>query len=148
MRAINLDSEIPKGARLGFWPFVDLCAIGLFFALFSSKFVMAPGITLALPEVDNPQVAISPYNEVVSISEVKGEEMIFFQDSVLNLESFARYLEKRGGVQDGTTLLVRADARVTMQTLSSLSEIAMRAGYAKVQLAAEAHKDRSGNPSF
>ena len=139
---LDLEKEIPKPARLSFWPFVDICAIGLMFAVFGSKFIMTPGITLALPEVENSQVAIAPVYEVVTVTEVKGEEMVFYQDSVLDLESFAKLLAERGYLPKDATLLVKADARVSMQTLSSLSELAIEAGYARVQLATE---DRNAN---
>lgn len=141
---LKLEAELPKRARLSFWPFVDLCVIGLFFAVFSSKFVMAPGLTLALPKVESSQVAISPIYEVVTVTEVKGEEMIFFQDSVLNLASLEKAFESRGLAPKGATLLVKADVAVSMRTLSSLSQLAIDAGYSKVQLATEDRRSSEG----
>ncbi|MDQ8204872.1 biopolymer transporter ExbD [Pelagicoccus sp. SDUM812003] len=141
---LELERELPRRARLSFWPFVDLCAIGLFFALFSSKFVMAPGVTLALPEAQSSQVAIASVYEVITVTEVKGEEMIFFKDSVLDLVSLGKLLEERGPAQAGATLLVKADVRVSMQTLSSLCELAISAGYARVQLATEEQRVEGG----
>ena len=144
---LNLEKELPKPARLNLWPFLDLMAIGLFFTLFSSKFVMAPGLILDLPEVGNPQVAIAPIYEVITVTEVKGEEMIFFQDSALELESFGKMIESRARPPRNATLLVKADARVSMQTLSALSELAVKAGYARVQLATE-ETQAGPNPFF
>ena len=69
---LKLEAELPKRAKLSFWPFLDLCVIGMFFVVFSSKFVVAPGLTLALPEVGSAQVAIAPVYEVVTVTEVKG----------------------------------------------------------------------------
>lgn len=141
---LKLEAELPKRAKLSFWPFVDLCVIGLFFVLFSSKFVMAPGLTLALPEVDSSQVAISQLYEVITVTEVKGEEMIFFQDGVHNLESLRKAFLKKGPVSGDTTLMVKADMAVSMRTLSALSEVAIDAGYSKVQLATEERKGGGG----
>jgi len=118
----------------------------MFFVLFSSKFVMAPGLTLALPQVESSQVAISPVYEVVSVTEVKGEEMIFFQDSVLNLDSLENLFDRRGEAPAGATLLVKADIAVSMRTLSSLSQLAIDAGYEKVQLATD--DSQSGEGAF
>lgn len=142
---LKLEDELPQPARLNFWPFVDICAIGLYFVLFTSKFVMVPGLTLALPEVDSSQVATAPIYEVIAVTEVKGEEMIFFQDSVLDLTSLEKRLKRRGKAPEGATLLVKADVGVSMQTLSSLSELAIRAGYSRVQLATEERKAGTGN---
>lgn len=143
---LKLEAELPKRAKLSFWPFLDLCVVGMFFVLFSSKFVMAPGLTLALPQVETSQVAISPVYEVVTVTEVKGEEMIFFQDSVLNLDSLEKLFERRGGAPEEATLLVKADIAVSMRTLSSLSQLAIDAGYSKVQLATDDR--RAGEGAF
>ncbi len=134
---LDLEKCLPSAARLSFWPFLDLLALGLFFAVFSSKFVVAPGITLALPRVGSSQVAISPVYEVISVTEVRGEEMIFYRDSVLNLMSLEKLLQGQPRPEPSTTLLVKADARVSMQTLSALGEFAIKFGYARVQLATE-----------
>lgn len=134
---LDLEKELPRPVRLNFWPFVDILAIGLFFALFSTKFVMAPGLILDLPEVDDPQVATSSVYEVMTVTEVKGEEMIFYQNSVLNLESLGRLMAGKDRPPKNATLLVKADTRVSMQTLSELTELAIAAGYARLQLATE-----------
>ncbi|MDQ8183017.1 biopolymer transporter ExbD [Pelagicoccus sp. SDUM812005] len=141
---LKLEAELPKRAKLSFWPFLDLCVIGMFFVLFSSKFVMAPGITLALPEVGASQVAISPIYEVIAITEVRGEEMIFFKDSKFDLVSLEKHFEKRGAAPKGATLLVKADVAVSMRTLSLLAELAIEAGYSRVQLATEERKTGGG----
>ncbi len=141
---LKLEAELPKRAKLSFWPFLDLCVIGMFFVLFSSKFVMAPGITLALPEVGSSQVAISPVYEVITVTEVKGEEMIFFQDSKYDLDSLEKLFRNRGKAPKGATLLVKADVAVSMRTLSLLSELAIESGYSRVQLATEERQALGG----
>lgn len=144
---LNLEKELPTPAKLSFWPFVDLCAVGLFFTIFASKFVVTPGFTLELPKVESSQVAIAAIYDVIAVTEVKGEEMIFFQDNVLNLETLGKLLESRERPTADATLLVKADGRVSMQTLSSLTELAVRAGYSEVQLATESEV-RSSRSSF
>lgn len=141
---LKLEAELPKRAKLSFWPFLDLCVIGMFFVLFSSKFVMTPGITLALPEVGSSQVAISPVYEVIAVTEVKGEEMIFFKDSKFDLDSLEKHLAKRGQAPKGATLLVKADVAVSMRTLSLLSDLAIASGYERVQLATEDRQSVGG----
>ncbi len=141
---LKLEAELPKRAKLSFWPFLDICVIGMFFVLFSSKFVMTPGITLALPEVGASQVAISPIYEVITVTEVKAEEMIFFQDSVLDLESLERLFQSRGLAPQGATLLIKADVAVSTETLSLLIELAIESGYADVQLATEERQSTGG----
>ncbi|MCH6258732.1 biopolymer transporter ExbD [Puniceicoccaceae bacterium K14] len=138
---LNLETEAPKPARLGFWPFVDLCVIGLFFAMFGSKFVVAPGINIELPELGSTMVSVAEKYEVLTVNEVEGKEMIMFQGTVLNLSSMRRLLKLRGKVPEGVTLLVRSDASVSMRTWVSLSEIASEAGYSHIQLATEKREE-------
>lgn len=141
---LKLEAELPKRAKLSFWPFLDLCVIGLFFVLFSSKFVMMPGLTLTLPEVGTSQVAISTVSEVIMVTEVKGEEMVFFQDRVLNLESLEKYFNERESIPADATLLLKLDVSVSTDTLSLLLELANSAGYAQVQLATEEREGENG----
>lgn len=134
---LDLESEAPKPALLGFWPFVDLCVIGLFFAMFGSKFIIAPGVSIELPKLDASMVSVAEKYEVLTVNEVEGKEMIMFQGTVLNLSSMRKLLIARDTVPEGVTLLVRSDASVSMRTWVALTEIANDAGYANVQLATE-----------
>ncbi len=135
--ALNLSAEVPRAAKLGFWPFVDLCAIGLFATLFGSNYVIAPGINIDLPRSDHQQTVVSDRLQVMSVEELGGEEQIIFEDRVLNLETLSRMLEKRGEVPENATLLLRIDATVSAQTITSVFEIAEAAGYKDIQWATE-----------
>lgn len=141
---LKLEAELPKRAKLSFWPFLDICALGLFFALFSSKFLVAPGLTLALPVVERSQVSISQIYEVIAVTEVKGEEMIFFQDSKFDIESLKKQFQKRGKAPEGATLMIKADVAVSVRTLSLLTQLALDSGYSSVQLATEDSQSRAG----
>jgi len=134
---LALEKEVPKGVGASFWPFIDLCVIGLFAAIFGSKFVMAPGIAVQLPEVTEPKATISARYHVLTIDEVAGKEVIIFQERLLNLETFAKFLEESGPVVEGTNLLVRADAGVSLQTFALLTEAAEKGRYSHIQLSME-----------
>jgi len=135
---LELEREVPRGAGISFWPFIDLCAIGLFAAVFGSKFVMAPGMAVRLPEVEEPSATISARFEVLTIDEVEGNEFIIFQERKLDLDGFAKLIRQRGPVAEGTDLLVRADSAVSWDKLARLLESARNAGYRHVQLPTEA----------
>ena len=50
---LELKRHLPEpDNRINMVPFLDLCVIGLFFTLYSSRFVFAPGVTIDLSEVD------------------------------------------------------------------------------------------------
>jgi len=135
--ALKLENEVPKPVGLNFWPFFDLCVIGLFATLYGSSFVIAPGISIDLPRSNHRQSTVAQRLEVMSVDEVSGEEQIYFEDRLLKLETLEKMLRIRGNVADNVTLLVRVDASVSVQTITSIFEIAERAGYPNVQLATE-----------
>lgn len=135
--ALNLKTEVPRTAKLSFWPFVDICVIGIFATLFGSNYVIAPGINIELPRSNHQQNVVSDRLQVMSVEELAGEEQIIFEDRILNLESLGRMLEKRGEVSENATLLLRIDATVSAQTITSVFEIAESAGYRDIQWATE-----------
>ncbi len=134
---LNLKNEVPQAAKLNFWPFFDLCVIGLFATLYGSNFVIAPGITIDLPRVNHAQSAVAQRLQVMSIDEVSGEEQIYFEDRLLKVETLDKMLRLRGEVPENVTLLMRVDAAVSTQTMTSVWEIVKAAGYLNIQVATE-----------
>ena len=141
---LNLDREVPRTAKLGFWPFVDICVIGLFASLYGSNFVIAPGINIDLPQSNHIQTTVAQRLQVMSVDEVGGEEQIYFEDRLLKLETLEKMLRLRGPVGENVTLLIRIDAMVSAQTITSIFEIAETAGYRSIQWATE---DRPREPN-
>ncbi len=135
--ALNLKTEVPKAVSMSFWPFIDICAIGLFATIFGSNYVIAPGISIELPRSNHEQSVVSDRLQVMSVEEVGGEEQIIFEDRILNLESLRRMFETRGEVPSNITLLLRLDAAVSAQTFTSIFEIAEAAGYERIKWATE-----------
>lgn len=138
--ALNLENEIPKTAALNFWPFFDICVIGLFATLYGSNFVIAPGISIELPRANHMQNTVTQRLEVMSVDEVSGEEQIYFEDRLLKLETLEKMLRIRGEIPENVTLLIRVDASVSAQTITSIFEIAKSAGYKNTQWATESRK--------
>ena len=105
---------------------------------------MAPGIAVQLPEVTEPSTSISARYHVLTVDEIEGKEVIIFHERLLNLETFARYLDESGPVASGTDLLVRADSRVSWQTLAALFDAAIKSGYRQVRLPTEQMQEETG----
>lgn len=134
---LRLENEVPKAASLTFWPFFDICAIGLFATLYGSNYVIAPGINIDLPRSNHMQSAVAQRLQVMSVDEVSGEEQIYFEDRLLKLETLEKMLHIRGKVPENVTLLVRIDSSVSARTITSIFEIAEAAGYRNIQWATE-----------
>ncbi len=134
---LKLDNEVPKAVALNFWPFFDICVIGLFATLYGSNFVIAPGISIDLPRANHMQSAVAQRLEVMSVDEISGEEQIYFEDRLLKLETLEKMLRIRGEIPENVALLIRIDASVSAQTITSIFEIAESAGYQNIQWATE-----------
>lgn len=134
---LNLKSEVPKAVSLNFWPFFDLCVIGLFATLYGSNFVIAPGISIDLPRANHIQSSVAQRLEVMSVDEVSGEEQIYFEDRLLKLKTLEKMLRIRGEISENVALLIRIDGSVSAQTFTSILEIAESAGYRNIQWATE-----------
>lgn len=141
--SLNLETELPKPTKPGIWGFVDLMAVALFFALFGSKFVVAPGLSLDLPRATLPRAEAASEYHVLTVSQTQGKEMVIFGGSILNLDGFARRIAV-APPQPGATLLLLADANVSAGVIGRICEIAQAAGYERVHWAMEERKTSAG----
>jgi biopolymer transport protein ExbD len=135
LRPFNFRERMRPPAK-GFDPvgLVDVCLIILFFLLLGSRFVMAPGITLRLPQTRGEGLAAATSFRVLTIGEAQGSEVLLFEGRLLTLDGFERVLAGEGG---SGSLLVRLDRGVSVETLVRVADIARQAGFDQVQIAAE-----------
>lgn len=121
-------------------PFLDAMLIALFIALNASAFVLAPGTTIQLPYSDTMEAVESVPTAVLTVDR---NELYFFQGSKLartSLEAqLTRYVEDIGPDREGSgaMLLLKLDSTITSSTLFGLMDVARRAGFSQIHLAAE-----------
>lgn len=129
--------------QFDFVPFVDLCVIGLFFALHSSHFLFAPGVTIELPRADAEFLTGAPAAAVMTVRE---NNMIIFEGQIFHEKTLRSKLQEyvKTKQQPGSILLVKADKGVDVQLLLHIFEEARKAGFSRVQVAAEASLSPSG----
>ncbi len=140
MKARPFDFEAhlhTKSRRLDVVPFIDVCLIAIFFSLFGSSYVFAPGITLNLPVSRTAAVDALPIYEVLTVGEIEGSERILFAGRIFNLETFEKGLLSGREERGETTLLVRIDESVSVGTLTKVCDIARASGFGEIQIAAE-----------
>lgn len=146
MKARPFDFEAhlhAKSRRLDVVPFIDACLIVIFFSLFGSSYVFAPGITINLPESRTAALDALPVYEVLTVGEIEGSERILFDGRIYSLETFEQGLLSAGPDRGETTLLIRMDQAVSVRTLSRVCDIARAAGFREIQIAAEPTVDDS-----
>lgn len=139
-RPFNFEAHLKKpGGGPVVIPYVNVCLLFLFFTLLSSKFVLAPGVSLSLPTAKAADSSALPTYKVLTVGEVQGSERLIFEDRILNLDSFEKELPTLLKAKEAreTVLLVRMDKGVSVQTLVRVCEIAREAGFREVRIATE-----------
>lgn len=132
-RPLELEGRLRPPARgLDGLFFVDLAAIVVFFAIFGSPFVLAPGLTLDLPTVSARSDTPQPIGLVVN---VQRDNQILFEDGLHSLASFEARLREMQRAGKAPTLLLRVDRRVSVQGLIDLCDAARAAGVERIQVA-------------
>ena len=145
-RPFNFESHLKEvPARFETVPFINVALLGLFFVLLSSRFVLAPGISLDLPAVEGTPRDLAAATRVLTLSESEGAEMLIFEGRMCTLESFQQLLEARPGAFQEEVLLVRADHDVSLQLLAKVWELSAQAGFSRILLAGEPGAARAGS---
>lgn len=143
-RPLELESRMsPPPRDLDFVAWVNVGVIVLFFGLFGSNFVLAPGLpvgvggqpgTLVLPLVDSAAQGAWSASVVVSY---RSDRKILFEGGMYSLSELRKHMEGYAIKHPGAVMLVRADRQVTVQAFADLCEMAREVGFANVLLAAE-----------
>lgn len=120
--------------------------IVLFFFLFGSRFVLAPGLGMKfeLPEMVNPNAGAARAPVVISVPH---SGMVVVEDGILNYAQLRVWLRQQAHKDKGLALLVRADRSVPLEDISRISEMATEAGFTGgVQVAMEPSRHGGGAP--
>jgi biopolymer transport protein ExbD len=113
---------------------VNGALIVVFFLLFGSRFVLAPGLGINLPEMAGAIEGAASATVVISVPR---SEMVLVEDGMFNYTQLRGWLQQRARKEKGLVLLVRADRRVPSEDMGVIAHMAMQAGFAGVQWAME-----------
>jgi len=108
--------------------------IVLFFTLFGSRFVLAPGMALVLPEVAGARAGAIATTCYVS---VKDSGQVYTGYGMLSSTLLRDWLRARARENRRPTLLIRASQHVAMNRVTEISSMAYQAGFVSVIVAAE-----------
>lgn len=144
-RPLDLASRLrppPKSFDALFY--VNVAALALFFLLFGSRFVLAPGlgVDFRLPEVKGARAGASSASHYVTVGRAG---QIYAPTGRLTLPEFRSWLLQQArawraahpGAASGPTLLVRASAGVTTSEMADISSAASDAGFRVIWAAEE-----------
>lgn len=136
-RPLDLAAKLrPEPRSFDFLFFVNGGLIALFFVLFGSRFVLAPGlgVSFELPEMTGARAGAATTETVIS---VRPSGQIFAANGLLNLAQLREWLKAEAQKSKQPSLLVRASAEVPMTELTDIVSVAREAGYTRVVLGAE-----------
>lgn len=120
-----------------FVPFLDALMIFAFVALNASAFVLSPGTAVNLPASDTMETTKLAPTVVLTVDR---NELYFFEGRKLAKATLRNHLEsyiKELDADDQAILLLKADSSITSSVLFHLMDIARKAGFREVHLAAE-----------
>ena len=111
--------------------------IVLYFFLFGSRFVLAPGLGVGfqLPEMPGATQGAAVTTVVIS---VRHSDMVLVDDGMLNYAQLRDWLQARAHQEKSPVLLVRADRNVPTEDMGKIAAMAGQAGFAGIQWAMEA----------
>lgn len=136
-RPLDLASRLrPEPRNLDFLFLVNGGLIVLFFLLFGSRFVLAPGlgVDFVMPEMAGAAAGAARTTHVISVIR---PGLIFVDDGAVNFEQLREWLKIQAGKTMQPSLLVRANSgKVPVTTLTDISSAAFQAGFTRVVVGA------------
>ncbi|HEY1794455.1 MAG TPA: biopolymer transporter ExbD [Opitutaceae bacterium] len=143
-RPLDLASRLrPVPHGTGALHYVNVGLLGIFFMLFGSKFVLAPGlgVDFQIPEVEDAQSGAARANHVISVLR---SGQIFSEDGLIDVAQLRAWLKAKAPRSGpAPTLLVRASSGVTLSKLIEIEDAAHEAGF-RVLLGAEESRPSAG----
>lgn len=136
-RPLDLASRLRPPPRGLDWLFVaNVALLALFFSLFGSRFVLAPGlgVDFRLPAVPGAAAGARPASHVIS---VLNSGQVFTPDGLTGIAELGRWLKSQAGRVEAPRLLVRAGAEVPTSVLADIAAAANGAGFELVWAVAE-----------
>lgn len=135
-RPLDLASKLrPEPRSFDVVFFVNVGLIVLFFSLFGSRFVLAPGlgVDFQMPELHGARAGAAPTQRVISVLP-SGQ---VFADGLLNMAQLRDWLRTEARKLKEPSLLVRASAGVPLEQLAEIVGAATEAGFTRVVVGAE-----------
>jgi len=141
-RPLDLASRLRPPPRNFDWVFLVVGGlIVLFFDLFGSRFVLAPGlgVDFRLPTMPGALAGASATtSHVITITSggFKSGGLVYAASGALNFKQLSDWLKAEAKTSRAPVLLVQASADVPMADLADINTLAKEAGFLWVQLAA------------
>ena len=113
---------------------IDLAFLGLLFAILFTRLVTLPGMNIDFVKTDLQ--VYSSHSNVVILS-LENSETIFFDGGIFNMQTIEsaliNYLQKDAS-RKGTSLIIRSDSQMDLESFLNLCSMIEGAGYKNIQI--------------
>jgi biopolymer transport protein ExbD len=123
--------------------YANIALVVLFFGLFGSRFVLAPGLAVPLtgeraavqlPTMAGARAGAQSTDVVITI---RNAQMVMVDTGVLRLDDLPGWLTRQSRGRTNLRLLVLADVSLPLEDQMKLAAMATAAGFTEMQLAAQ-----------
>jgi len=138
----------PTGADVA--ALFDILLIAFMLTMLGSRFVFAPGSQMALDDFELPESSRAPLAGVptVDVLTLLQDDRLIYDGKFMSADAWSQLVDDGRAEErrlDDAILLVKADARITLQAFLRIADRARQAGYTRVQIA-ERPNQRSADP--
>jgi biopolymer transport protein ExbD len=115
---------------------VNVGLLGLFFSMFGSRFILAPGlgVDFQLPQLAGAQAGAAQATDFISV--LRSGQILTSDQGLVDIGQLRDWLKLRATRERQPTLLIRASSEVTLADLSVIEGAAHDSGF-RVLLGAE-----------
>lgn len=136
-RPLELATRLrPEPRNFDWLFFVNAGLLVLFFALFGSRFVLAPGLAVnfRLPVVEGANAHAKPPTHVIDVGD---NGQVYATDGLRKISDLREWLVRQGKGVKSPLLLVRSSADVPIAVLTDITNAASAAGFEVLVAASE-----------
>lgn len=113
---------------------IDLAFIALLFAILFTRLVTLPGMNIDFVKTD---LQVHSAHSNVVILTLENTETIFFDGGIYNMQTIESALNnylKKDTSRKGTSLIIRSDSQIDLESFLNLCRMVEDAGYKNIQI--------------
>ena len=113
---------------------IDLAFIGLLFSILLTRLVTLPGMNIDFVKTD---MQVHATHSNVVILTLENTDTIFFDGNIYNMQTIESALNSyliKEGTRQGTSLIIRSDSQIDLESFLKLCSMVENAGYKNIQI--------------
>ena len=113
---------------------IDLAFIGLLFAILFTRLVTLPGMNIDFVKTD---LRIHSAHSNAVILTLENTDTIFFDGGIFNMQTIESALNnylKKNTSRKGTSLIIRSDSQIDLESFLNLCSMVENAGFKNIQI--------------